>query len=144
MARNVPFVMTTFTTMDWLKRYILLQRKKAVQENVKGQKTTTTTMMLSTVDNLVIGISSALFAGLLTNPVDVVKTRMMTQAASNAVVPYSSALDCFINIVKTEGPLTLFSGLKQRSLYMGLLWGMTFAVNGAFERKFQNNQEQEL
>eukprot|EP00541_Cyclophora_tenuis_P019183 CAMPEP_0116569700 /NCGR_PEP_ID=MMETSP0397-20121206/16472_1 /TAXON_ID=216820 /ORGANISM="Cyclophora tenuis, Strain ECT3854" /LENGTH=144 /DNA_ID=CAMNT_0004097359 /DNA_START=693 /DNA_END=1127 /DNA_ORIENTATION=+ len=144
MARNVPFVMTTFTTMDWLKRYILLQRKKAVQENVKGQKTTTTTMMLSTVDNLVIGISSALFAGLLTNPVDVVKTRMMTQAASNAAVPYSSALDCFINIVKTEGPLTLFSGLKQRSLYMGLLWGMTFAVNGAFERKFQNNQEQEL
>ena len=123
MARNVPFVMTTFTTMDLLKRY----RLKRTQDKTN----------LSTVENVVIGISSALVAGLLTNPMDVVKTRMMTQAASTAV-PYSSALDCLVTVVKTEGPLALLSGLKQRSVYMGLLWGMTFALNGAFHEKLQN------
>ena len=114
MTRNVPFVMTTFTTMDVLKRKRLKQTGKKV---------------LSVWENMVIGVSSAMVAGLVTQPVDVVKTRMMTQAASSAV-PYKSALDCFTTIVRTEGVFTLYAGLRQRSTYMCLLWGITFALNG--------------
>eukprot|EP00540_Astrosyne_radiata_P004200 CAMPEP_0116850630 /NCGR_PEP_ID=MMETSP0418-20121206/16264_1 /TAXON_ID=1158023 /ORGANISM="Astrosyne radiata, Strain 13vi08-1A" /LENGTH=280 /DNA_ID=CAMNT_0004482543 /DNA_START=63 /DNA_END=908 /DNA_ORIENTATION=- len=117
MARNVPFVMTTFTTMDIIKRY-----RKRRSEGEPG-----------VLENLVLGISSALVAGLVTNPADVVKTRMMTQAAS-IQAPYANAVDCLVTIVKTEGPLALLSGLKQRSVYMGMLWGMTFALNGVFEK----------
>lgn len=119
MTRNVPFVMTTFTTMDILKRRRLRKKGGEVGE-------------LSWVENLLIGVTSAMVAGLVTQPVDVIKTRMMTQAASSAV-PYRSALDCFTTIVRTEGVLTLYAGLRQRATYMCLLWGITFAVNGKLE-----------
>jgi len=121
MARNVPFVMTTFTTMEVLKRQLAKRKKKDGGDN-----------NLNLLENMVIGMSSALVAGLVTQPVDVVKTRMMTQAASVAV-PYTSALDCLVSIIKTEGVLTLYAGLRQRSTYMCLLWGMTFALNGQFK-----------
>lgn len=115
LARNVPFVMTTFTTMEILKQ----QRTKNKNHCDK----------LNVLENMFIGMTSAVVAGIVTQPIDVVKTRMMTQAASVAV-PYSSALECLVAIVKNEGFFTLYSGLRQRSAYMSLLWGMTFALNG--------------
>jgi len=129
MARNVPFVMTTFTTMELLKRQ-RSKRKKQGQEE------------LNLLENMVIGMSSALVAGFVTQPVDVIKTRMMTQAASVAV-PYTSALNCLVTIVRTEGVVTLYSGLRQRSTYMCLLWGMTFALNGQFKSSQMKKQKQE-
>ena len=126
MARNVPFVMTTFTTAELLQRIVLGRQQQHKKYNEKVQE-------LSLVENMVIGMSSAFVGGLVTQPVDVVKTRMMTQAASKAV-PYTSALDCFFSILRNEGIPTLYSGLLQRSTYMCLLWGMTFALNGQFER----------
>ena len=75
------------------------------------------------------GMMSALIAGVITNPIDVVKTRMMTQASSSAV-PYKSALDCAITIMKEGSVRTLYSGFQQRSIYMCGLWGITFAIKG--------------
>lgn len=124
MARNVPFVMITFTSMDILKN-ILLQRDQRKRN-------------LDVWDNVVLGISSAFVAGILTNPVDVIKTRMMTQAASTQI-PYSSAIDCMLTIARTEGMGAFYSGFKQRSTYMCLLWGMTFAINGLLQRKETGN-----
>lgn len=118
MARNVPFVMATFTAMELLQQQLVRHR---AQKN------------LSLSENMAIGMSSALVAGLLTQPADVIKTRMMTQAASNAL-PYRSALDCLSTIVREEGVLQLYAGLGQRSTYMCLLWGMTFALNGHFHQ----------
>jgi solute carrier family 25 S-adenosylmethionine transporter 26 len=118
MARNVPFIMTTFVAMDAIKT----RRLKKTQKND-----------LSVVENLVIGMSSALVAVLITNPVDVIKTRLMTQAAS-VEVPYTSAIDCFNSIMAKEGPMTFFSGVKQRSVYVCTLWGVTFALNGKMKK----------
>mmetsp|Transcript_105794 Transcript_105794/g.306020 ORF Transcript_105794/g.306020 Transcript_105794/m.306020 type:complete len:311 (-) Transcript_105794:141-1073(-) len=117
MLRNVPFVMTTFVTMDFLKT-----RRQKSSGSAEGEE-------LTLVENLAIGMTSALVAGFLTQPIDVVKTRMMTQAASTQI-PYKNAMDCVLSILRTEGPLTLYAGLKQRSLYMCSLWGITFALNG--------------
>lgn len=127
MARNVPFVMTTFVTMDALKT-----RRLKSDGRQDGQ--------LTLAENVAIGMSSALVAGLLTNPVDVVKTRMITQAASTEV-PYKSALDCLVTILKKEGPMTFYAGIKQRSIYMCSLWGLTFALNGQFKRYFISKGE---
>lgn len=119
MARNVPFVMITFTAQDYITS---LRLKKSEMKE------------LSLLENVAIGMGAALIAGVITNPVDVVKTRMMTQAASNQA-PYTSVMDCFLTILRSEGPLTFYSGFKQRSTYMCLLWGMTFALNGHFQRR---------
>ena len=66
---------------------------------------------------------------ILTHPSDVVKTRMMTQAASSAL-PYKSAVDCMATMLKAEGLPAFYSGFVQRSMYMGPLWAMQFALNG--------------
>ena len=132
VSRNVPFVITTFTTMDFMKKKLLQQRNK----NSNSRATE-----LTTVENLVIGMASALVGGVVTQPIDVVKTRMMTQAASKAV-PYSSALDCVVTVLKTEGWQKLYAGFGQRSVYMCGLWGITFAMNGYMNQKLKE-QEQE-
>jgi len=77
---------------------------------------------------------SALAAGIVTNPIDFVKTHMMTQAASSAV-PYSSALDCVQTVLRIEGVGAFYSGFMQRSVYMCGLWGLTFAINGHLNKK---------
>lgn len=125
VSRNVPFVITTFTTMDFMKKRLLKDRDAAE---------------LTTIENLVVGMGSALVGGIVTQPIDVVKTRMMTQAASTAV-PYASALDCIVTVAKEEGWRKLYSGFGQRSVYMCGLWGITFAMNGYMNQRLQQQQE---
>ncbi|EED94682.1 predicted protein [Thalassiosira pseudonana CCMP1335] len=122
MSRNVPFVVTTFTSRDLLRDRLL--KWKELQTN-NGK--TTLLVKVSAMENLAVGITSALIAGVVTQPIDVVKTRMMTQAASTAT-PYTSAVDCALTVVRTEGWRKLYSGFGQRSVYMCGLWGITFAM----------------
>jgi solute carrier family 25 S-adenosylmethionine transporter 26 len=112
----------------------MLQRRLKVmneqtEHRASGTKDTTAPKAseLSKLENLGIGIASAVLAGLVTQPIDVIKTRMMTQAASKAV-PYTSALDCAFTVLKTEGWQKLYSGIGQRSVYMCGLWGFTFML----------------
>ena len=85
------------------------------------------------MESVAIGVMSAFVAGVLTNPMDVIKTRLMTQAASTQV-PYSSALDCLVSVIRTEGVGKLYAGFRQRSIYMCSLWGVTFALNNRFQK----------
>lgn len=93
MSRNVPFVVTTFTSRDLLRDRLL--KWKELQTN-NGK--TTQLVKVSAMENLAVGITSALIAGVVTQPIDVVKTRMMTQAASTAT-PYTSAVDCALTLL---------------------------------------------
>lgn len=129
VTRNVPFVVITFTSMDLLKRYRLKYKTKQQQQEDKGNGSTLKAPTLSVQDNLLIGIGSSLIGATCTHPADVIKTRMMTQAASKAI-PYSSTIDCIQTILKTEGISPFYSGFLQRSLYMGPLWSIQFALNG--------------
>jgi len=135
VSRNVPFVITTFTTMDFMKQRILTARRNNNRNN--NEMSTTE---LTALENLIIGTGSAFMGGIVTQPIDVVKTRMMTQAASTAT-PYTSALDCVVTVMKTEGWRKLYSGLGQRSVYMCGLWGITFAVNGYMNQRHMQQQK---
>lgn len=139
MARNVPFVVATFTAMDVLKRKTLASKRERYQSlnDVDGNKNNKDLSSLTVVENLVIGISSSLIGATLTHPADVIKTRMMTQAASKAL-PYTSTMDCINTIWRTEGIKSFYSGFAQRSAYMGPLWAMQFALNGKFNTAFKN------
>ena len=132
VSRNVPFVIATFSSREVLQRKIVEFKERS--EEKKGQ------MKLSSVDNLLIGITSALIAGILTQPIDVVKTRMMTQAASNAA-PYKSAFDCASSIIRTESWRKLYSGFSQRAVYMGGLWGLTFALEPKLTSYLQRRRD---
>ena len=76
----------------------------------------------------------AAFLGCLaTQPLDVIKTRMMTQAASN-LPPYSSALNCVKDIIATEGVSAFLAGLPPRVCYISPLWGAQFLLNEKFQK----------
>lgn len=50
-------------------------------------------------------------ASVASNPVDVIKTRVMNMKAEPGTAPpYSGALDCAIKTVRAEGPLALYKG----------------------------------
>mmetsp|Transcript_10355 Transcript_10355/g.23044 ORF Transcript_10355/g.23044 Transcript_10355/m.23044 type:complete len:324 (-) Transcript_10355:63-1034(-) len=131
MSRNVPFVVTTFTSRDMLTSRILMYKQQKDKE----------VLALTPMENIGIGITSALIAGLMTQPIDVIKTRMMTQAASKAM-PYTSALDCATSIVRTEGWRKLYSGFGQRSIYMCGLWGITFGLEPLMTSYLDNKNVQ--
>lgn len=143
MARNIPFVVTTFTAMDILKRKRISYKKEHYEKSGVDLNTNNEENILSltVVENLLIGISSSLIGATLTHPADVIKTRMMTQAASKAL-PYTSTMDCINKIWKTEGIRSFYSGFAQRSAYMGPLWAMQFALNGKFNTAFQKFNSQ--
>mmetsp|Transcript_35073 Transcript_35073/g.76772 ORF Transcript_35073/g.76772 Transcript_35073/m.76772 type:complete len:449 (-) Transcript_35073:63-1409(-) len=127
VARNVPFVVATFTANDFMKRKIIKDRMAKQGKNFAGEVDTSNELTIR--ENLLVGISSALIGAVCTHPADVVKTRMMTQAASTQV-PYSSATDCILTMFKAEGLPAFYSGFVQRMLYMGPLWSIQFAING--------------
>lgn len=146
VVRNVPFVVATFTTMDFLKQYRLESRSYANDVNANANANgngndhrmdNDKQLALTVAENLVIGIISSLVGATLTHPADVVKTRMMTQAASKAL-PYSSTMDCVKTIWNTEGIRAFYSGFVQRSVYMGPLWSIQFALNGKITAFLQN------
>lgn len=61
-------------------------------------------------------------AAAVTSPVDLVKSRMMTQpvdAATGRGLKYSGVLDCFRCVVRQEGPLALFKGFHCQWLRIG-------------------------
>ncbi|CAL9122965.1 unnamed protein product [Musa acuminata subsp. burmannicoides] len=55
--------------------------------------------------------AAGLVAAVASNPVDVVKTRVMNmKVEKGAAPPYAGALDCALKTVKAEGPMALYKG----------------------------------
>jgi len=66
-------------------------------------------------DNIITHFTASLIASfvatVLTNPLDVVKTRLMNQKqGAVGEFAYSSMTDCFTKILKNEGPMGLYKG----------------------------------
>lgn len=69
-------------------------------------------------ENLLIGALSGTLTGAFTTPLDVVRTRMMSQAGG-AQPLYKNALDCVVKTVSKEGPGALLKGLGPRCVLIG-------------------------
>lgn len=55
--------------------------------------------------------AAGFIASVVTNPIDVIKTRVMNmKAAPGQAPPYSGAIDCAMKTVKAEGPMALYKG----------------------------------
>jgi solute carrier family 25 S-adenosylmethionine transporter 26 len=139
-ARNVPFVVTTFTAYGAFKDATLQRRRAQLSAAGSSQYPTA---KLSMCDNVLLGVASALLGGLVTQPMDVVKTRWMTQTAS-AAAPYTSVSNCVATMWRTEGWASFYRGLPQRSLYMGPLWAIQFAANGWISERMLTANAQSL
>merc|ERR1719312_2087390 len=78
------------------------------------------------VCHLLSSIFSATCAALVSNPVDVVRTRLMVQrVADKTGVSYRSATHCGLHTVATEGVSALYRGFVPAFARMGP-WNVTF------------------
>ena len=55
----------------------------------------------------------------MTNPIDVIKTRLQVAGANPQVFSYSGPIDCVAQLLRTEGPSAFFAGLMGRFMYAG-------------------------
>lgn len=64
-----------------------------------------------------MGACAGVATAVLTTPLDVIKTRLMTQGASGA---YKGVFDCCSKIIKEEGAGAMFKGVQARVTWIGI------------------------
>jgi solute carrier family 25 citrate transporter 1 len=81
--------------------------------------------------DLLAGAIAGSASVLLNNPVDVIKTQLQGLQAEK----YSGAVDCFKQILKSEGPMGFYKGVGPRLARVTLDVGLTFAIFNSLKRK---------
>ncbi|XP_030513973.2 S-adenosylmethionine carrier 1, chloroplastic/mitochondrial [Rhodamnia argentea] len=80
---------------------------------------------LNDPENAVIGAFAGALTGAITTPLDVIKTRLMTQGPANQ---YRGIFNCVQTIVREEGPSALLKGIEPRVLWIGIGGSIFFGV----------------
>eukprot|EP00186_Timspurckia_oligopyrenoides_P003983 CAMPEP_0182448902 /NCGR_PEP_ID=MMETSP1172-20130603/30552_1 /TAXON_ID=708627 /ORGANISM="Timspurckia oligopyrenoides, Strain CCMP3278" /LENGTH=322 /DNA_ID=CAMNT_0024645945 /DNA_START=33 /DNA_END=1001 /DNA_ORIENTATION=+ len=78
-------------------------------------------------ENLVLASVSGMIAAVIMTPIDVVKTRIMTQRVGE-VAKYSGIIGTISGIAKDEGFKALFKGVLPRVMYLAPLAGITLSI----------------
>jgi solute carrier family 25 (mitochondrial S-adenosylmethionine transporter), member 26 len=80
-----------------------------------------------TDENLALAGGAGAIAAVIMTPVDVVKTRLMTQRAGD-IARYTGIVGTLRRIIAEEGAATLMRGVIPRILFLAPLAGITFSV----------------
>ena len=64
------------------------------------------------------GLLAGVVAGVVTNPIDLVKTRLQVARTDPTTFQYKGALDCCAQLVRREGAIALFDGVFARVLLL--------------------------
>lgn len=115
VARDIPYAAIQFTVFEALKRRrsrLLLQQQARTGAS-EDERLSQSAQLLS---NLWMGAVSGAIASVLTAPIDVVKTRVMTQAAAQNGM-YLGMRQTFARIWAEEGLVAFGRGLAPRVLY---------------------------
>lgn len=91
-------------------------------------------------ENAVIGAFAGAITGAATTPLDVIKTRLMTQGAKGH---YKGVTDCVMKIMQEEGASAFLKGIGPRVMWIGIGGSIFF---GVLERakKLISSQTQQL
>lgn len=113
LMREIPFDGIQFVLWEKLKT---LQSAKDLSHYI-SDKANISENMGGVIVSALCGSFAGGCAGIATVPLDVVKTRLMTQGTSKT---YTSAMDCATKILQHEGPGALFTGMWIRTAWITL------------------------
>lgn len=102
--------------------------------------------------DLLAGITAGFLTGLLTNPMDVVTARLMTQKADFAQgllpafrasvgAPYRGFSDCVLRMVREEGPRSFLIGVKSRVGWIAPFTAISLGLNNVLRRRVAAHQD---
>jgi solute carrier family 25 (mitochondrial S-adenosylmethionine transporter), member 26 len=130
LARDIPYAIVTLLVYESLQSYTAAQRQQRAAAAGSSSDTTTATataanavIKSTTLQNMLIGAIAGGIGTLATNPMDVVKTRMMTSPHL-----YAGALDVAVKTLQREGPLAFLRGATPRLLHKIPANGLFFAA----------------
>ncbi|KAK9864898.1 hypothetical protein WJX84_008193 [Apatococcus fuscideae] len=103
LLRDLPF--------DAIEFFAYEQLKITYSQSLKDRRP------LNPAETSFIGAGAGMVTAIFTTPLDVLKTRLMTQGAKKT---YSGPLDCLARILKEEGAPALFKGWQPRVVWIGI------------------------
>ncbi|XP_042496752.1 S-adenosylmethionine carrier 1, chloroplastic/mitochondrial [Macadamia integrifolia] len=109
LLRDLPFDAIQFCIYEQLR----IGYKLAAKRDLKD------------AENAIIGAFAGALTGAITTPLDVIKTRLMTQGSANQ---YYGIANCVQTIVREEGPTALLKGIGPRVLWIGIGGSIFFGV----------------
>eukprot|EP00850_Spirogloea_muscicola_P008034 SM000042S15301 [mRNA] locus=s42:191846:203002:+ [translate_table: standard] len=113
----------------------------AVYEQLKIGYGNTVKRELKSPEMAAMGALSGAITGAVTTPLDVIKTRLMTQGAAGH---YKGVADCVRKIVAEEGSAALLKGLGPRVTWIGIGGSIFFAVLEKTKELLKQQQEAQL
>ncbi|PFH36420.1 carrier superfamily protein [Besnoitia besnoiti] len=119
IVRDLPFVGVEMALWEYLKKYFCSM--PGVSDSAA----------LTSISSGLAGLLAGGGAAVATTPLDVVKTRLMTQEEGR--YQYRGYFDCFSSILRREGPGALFLGLKLRVIWVALGGALFFGGYDAFK-----------
>ncbi|CDF34999.1 similar to solute carrier protein [Chondrus crispus] len=126
ISRDVPWNALSF---------LFHAQGKKIFANVKGRAPRND-------ENLAVAGVAGAVAAIIMTPVDVVKTRIMTQRVG-AAVQYSGIIATLQKIVAEEGAGTLMKGVLPRIVFLAPLAGITFSVYEAVAKNIRQRKAAE-
>lgn len=128
LARDIPFRMIQLTLYERLRVWY---RTSSFRKDVTKQ--------LSSLENLLIGAIAGTATAAATTPLDVIRTRMMSQAAGSGQM-YNNAFDCVAKTVGKEGIGALLKGVTPRCMLIGPSSAVFFLAYEMSKTFFRNQQ----
>lgn len=126
LLRDVPYTMLEFGLYSQFKRSLRHSLRK--DRLTQGQE-------------LAMGGLAGGFTGFLTTPLDLAKTRLMTQAPG-AARQYSGVMDALFKVAREEGMQGLFKGSSTRVIWLIPFTAVYFGVHEASKRALRNRRLQ--
>merc|ERR1712146_295320 len=116
-------------------------KKSDISKDGEGLTLATCRKQFDSIEDTILGAVAGTISAAATTPLDVIKTRLMTQSSSD-LNRYKGPLDALVRIATEEGVFNgLFKGVVPRVVYIGPSCALFFLTYGAVKTHFANMEE---
>lgn len=139
LARDIPYTMLEFGLYAQLKRGVRAMLTAAATAAGKEDKS----LSLTSSQELALGGVAGGCTGFLTTPLDVAKTKLMTQGGVGKMREYSGIVDVLVKVGRQEGLQGLFKGSTARVVWLIPFTAVYFGVHEATKRSLRARKQQQ-
>eukprot|EP00737_Agarophyton_chilense_P004613 gb/GEZJ01005951.1/.p1 GENE.gb/GEZJ01005951.1/~~gb/GEZJ01005951.1/.p1 ORF type:complete len:230 (+),score=20.03 gb/GEZJ01005951.1/:615-1304(+) len=126
---DVPYSAIQFTVLENVKQCVRRLKKSE----------------LMGVDHVLVGALTGMITSVITEPLDVIKTRLMTQRMKGirpGITMYHGWLHCMRTIVREEGSLALWKGTLPRLVWVGASSAIWYGTYQAVRHSMSQRKQQ--
>lgn len=127
IARDIPFRAIQLSLYERARSWYVKRSRKPAQQ-------------ITAIENLLMGAICGTLTAATTTPLDVIRTRMMSQGTGGTAL-YKNAIDCLSKTVSQEGVGALFRGIGPRCFLIGPSSAVFFLAYEASKSFFRSRHQ---